>query len=128
MHELGIVVKVIDMVEDFCDKNGIDEVDALDLEVGEVSTVVPSYFEDCYRWAIKETKHMKHCALNLIPLKAKSYCRACGKTFDTVKYGRKCPHCQSEDTYLLTGDDVTIRSVRVKEKKEGKENGKRKEG
>lgn len=115
MHELGIVVKVIDMVEDFCEKNNIEEVEGLDLEVGEVSTVVPSYFEDCYKWAIKETKHMKHCVLHIIPIEAKSYCKACENTFSTTKYGKKCPHCGSEDTYLLSGEDVMIRSVRVKE-------------
>ena len=115
MHELGIVVKVIDMVEDFCDKNQIDEVEGLDLEVGEVSTIVPSYFEDCYKWAIQETKHMKHCVLHIIPIEAKSYCKQCQNTFSTTKYGKKCPHCGSEDTYLLSGEDVMIRSVKVKE-------------
>ena len=38
MHELGIVVRVIDMVEEAARKNGVSKVVRVDLEVGEVST------------------------------------------------------------------------------------------
>ena len=66
MHELGIVVHVIDMVEKAAEENHVHKVMKLDLEVGEVSTIVPDYFRDCYQWAIKKTRYMQECELNLI--------------------------------------------------------------
>lgn len=44
MHELGIVLNVIDRVEDIAKENNVKKVTKLTLEIGEVSSIVPSYF------------------------------------------------------------------------------------
>lgn len=113
MHELGIVFYVIDAVEKVAEENKVNKVKSVTIEVGEVSTVVPSYFKECYNWAIKKTKYMQECTLNLVIIEGISYCKNCKETFSTVKYGKKCPHCNSEDTYLLTGNDVQIKNLEV---------------
>lgn len=112
MHELGIVFYVIDQVEALAEKNNANKVLGLTLEVGEVSSIVPSYFRECYDWAIKKTKHMKECKLNLVVIEGVSYCNKCKKTYHTT-LGRTCPNCGSEDTYLVTGNDVSIRDIKV---------------
>ena len=55
MHELGIVLHVIDQVEELARENNVSKVTRLTLEVGEVSSIVPSYFSDCFEWAKKKT-------------------------------------------------------------------------
>ncbi len=74
MHELGIVFYVIEEVEKVAKENNVNKVTALTLEVGEVSSVVPSYFVDAYHWAIKKTKYMQECKLNLVIIEGISYC------------------------------------------------------
>ena len=32
-------------------------------------------------------------------------------TYETVKYGRTCPHCGSGETYLLTGNECIIKEI-----------------
>ena len=113
MHELGIVVLVIDMVEQAARENGVSKVVGLDLEVGEVSTVVPDYFRDCFEWAIKRTDYMRECELNLVVVQGTSYCRDCKRTYRTTEYGKACPYCGGYNTYLVTGRDVTVRDIRV---------------
>ncbi|MFA7223019.1 MAG: hydrogenase maturation nickel metallochaperone HypA [Bacilli bacterium] len=113
MHELGIVFYVIDAVEEMAKKNKAKEVVSLTLEIGEVSSVIPSYFKECYDWAIKKTKYMKNCKLNMVIIEGISYCKNCKKTFSTTKYGKTCPNCKSDDTYLVTGDDVVIRNIGI---------------
>ena len=44
MHELGIVLNVIDRVEEIAKENNVKKVTKLTLEIGEVSSIVPSYF------------------------------------------------------------------------------------
>ncbi len=114
MHELGIVMYFIDLVEKEAAENNAEEVLSVTLEVGEVSTIVPSYFRDCYNWAIKQTKYMKNCQLNLVIIEGMSFCRDCHKTYRTTSYGKTCPYCGSLDTYLVTGDEVTVRELQVK--------------
>ena len=59
MHELGIVVYVIEQVEALAKKNNVKQVVELTLEVGEVSGVVKQYFLDAFEWAKKRTEYMK---------------------------------------------------------------------
>lgn len=113
MHELGIVVHVIDMVEKAAEENHVHKVMKLDLEVGEVSTIVPDYFRDCYQWAIKKTRYMQECELNLIVVEGKSYCQDCRKTYRTTEYGKACPYCGGYNTYLVSGRDVMIRDIQA---------------
>ena len=113
MHELGIVLHFIDMVEKIAEENHVNDVLRVTLELGEVSTIVPSYFKDCYQWAIRETKYMRHCELDLVIIQGISYCRTCRQSFPTKAHGRTCPHCGSGDTYLVTGRDVTIKDIQV---------------
>ena len=113
MHELGIVLNVIDRVEEIAKENKVKEVTKLTLEIGEVSSIVPSYFSDCFEWAKKKTDYMKDTELEKIILEGLSYCRDCKKTYKTKKKKKKCPHCGSDNTYLVTGDEMRIKDIEV---------------
>ena len=43
MHELGIVFRIIDTVNETAAENQVSEVVSVTLDVGEVSTVIPDY-------------------------------------------------------------------------------------
>lgn len=77
MHELGIVLHVIDQVEELAKENNVSKVTRLTLEVGEVSSIVPSYFSDCFEWAKKKTEYMQDTELEMIILEGVSYCKDC---------------------------------------------------
>lgn len=111
MHELGIVFYAIKQVEQAAKENNVSQVSKVTLEVGEVSTIVPSYFRDCWKWAVARTEHMKNCVLDLIVLKAITYCEDCQKTYGTVEHGKICPFCGSERTYLVSGTEINIKSI-----------------
>ena len=113
MHELGIVFYVIDAVKKACEENKASKVNKVTLEIGEVSSVIPSYFKDCYSWAIKKEELLKDSILDLIIVEAISFCDDCKKTYQTTKYGKTCPHCKSDNTYLVTGRDVIIKNIEV---------------
>ena len=113
MHELGIVLNVIDRVEEIAKENNVKKVTKLTLEIGEVSSIVPSYFSDCFEWAKKKTDYMKDTELEMIILEGLSYCRYCIKTNKTTEYAKKCPHCGSDNTYLVTGDEMRIKDIEV---------------
>jgi len=113
MHELGIVMHVIKQVEEVARQNEVEKVTALNLEVGEVSSIVPQLFEDCFEWAKKKTEFMRETQLNLIVLEAISYCNKCKRTYKTTAHAKICPHCGSDDTYLVTGNEINIKDIEV---------------
>ena len=113
MHELGIVVHVINQIEELAKKNKVNNVVELTLEVGEVSGVVKEYFVDAFEWAKKKTEYMKECHLDYITIQGITYCEDCQKTYPTVEYGKECPYCHGPNTYLVTGKDVMIKNIKV---------------
>ena len=111
MHELGIVVKVLEQVDEVAEQYKAEKIMKVTMEVGEVSTIVPDLFTDAFNWARKKTRFAQEAELEMIIIEGRTYCRACGETYRTTEYGKKCPHCGSPETYLLTGDQVVIKDI-----------------
>lgn len=111
MHELGIVFHLIDMVEDLGKENDLTHVGSVTLTLGEVSGVVPEYLQDCWKWAVAKTDIMKECELKIDPVDAVTLCNSCKKEYPTVEYGKTCPYCHSEDTYLLRGQEMELKEI-----------------
>ena len=44
MHEIGVLTKAVDLVESVARDNGLDRVDYITLEVGELTGYVPQFF------------------------------------------------------------------------------------
>lgn len=111
MHELGIVFHIIKSVESVAKENDLSEIASVTLELGEVSTVIPSYLTDCWKWATDKTDILKGARLEVETIPAVTYCEECGKTYRTVEHGKICPYCQSDRTYLLKGQEVNIKEI-----------------
>lgn len=113
MHELGVTFNVCDTVEKVATENAAANIRKVILELGEVSTVIPEYLTDCWKWAIKKRPLLTDCELIIERLPAITYCEDCKQTYPTVEYGKICPHCHSEHTYLLQGNEFNIKEIEV---------------
>lgn len=111
MHELGIVFNIIESIEKIGAENSLTKVSSVTLEIGEVSGIVPSYLTDCWKWAVEKSQLLTGSQLKVETLSAVTYCENCEKTYSTVEYAKICPYCQSEDTFLLTGNEVSIKEI-----------------
>ncbi len=115
MHELGVVFHVINIVEDLCEENSLTEVKSVTLQLGEVSTVIESYLHDVWKWAVlNRSTHMKEAKLIVEKIPAITYCENCGEKYSTVQYGKICPACSSEKTYLIQGNEFTIKEIEAR--------------
>ena len=85
------------------------------LELGEVSGIIPSYLQDCWRWACDKHEVMRGCELVVEEIPARTFCEACGTTYETVVHGRICPACGSDNTYLVQGNEAMIKEIATPE-------------
>lgn len=111
MHELGIVMNVLEQVDAVAAENKAEKVLGVTMEIGEVSTIVPELFLDAFNWAKKRTTYQQEAELEMIIIEGRTYCQNCGETYRTTEFGKKCPHCGSSETYLLTGSQVIIKDI-----------------
>ncbi|MBQ8062217.1 MAG: hydrogenase maturation nickel metallochaperone HypA [Bacteroidales bacterium] len=115
MHELGIVFYIIRDVKKTAEENGVTRVSSVVMNIGEVSTVVPEYLTDCWRWAADKEPLLKGSELKINPIPAVTVCEDCKTEYDTVRFGKTCPSCGSTNTVLLRGNEVEIESITVPE-------------
>jgi len=115
MHELGVVFHCINEVNRIAAENDITKVSSVVVEIGEVSTVIPYFFEDCWKWAVKKETILKDATVKIEKIDAVTHCEDCGENYPTVQYGKSCPFCKSENTYLLTGNEIIIKQIEVPE-------------
>lgn len=112
MHELGVVFHIIKAVEKVAAENDVSQVRSVTIELGEVSTVIPEYLSDAWKWAVlKRSEHMKEAELIVERIPAITYCEDCSQKYETVKYGKICPMCGSEHTYLVQGNEFNIKEI-----------------
>ncbi|HRF70953.1 MAG TPA: hydrogenase maturation nickel metallochaperone HypA [Candidatus Pelethenecus sp.] len=113
MHELGVVFHSIKQIHQIAEENNVKKIHSVTIEIGEVSTVIPYYFEDCWNWAIKKEPLLKDAKLIIEPIPSITYCEDCQKEYSTINYGKTCPYCKSQHTYLLTGNEIQIKQIEV---------------
>ena len=111
MHELGVVFHVIDSLNKIASKQNLSKISKVTLEIGEVSTVIPYQLIDVWNWAVKKETVLKDCPLVIETIKAVTYCEDCQNEYPTVEFGKICPKCHSEKTYLLRGNEFIIKEI-----------------
>lgn len=111
MHELGVAFHIADKVEEVAKENEASKVLKVILQLGEVSTVIPDYLVDVWNWHCKRVELLNDCELEIEVIPAITYCDDCKQTYKTITYGKTCPHCGSEKTWLHQGNEVNIKDI-----------------
>ena len=115
MHELSVVFYIIDAVKEAAVENRVSVVSRVTLQLGEVSTVIPSYLTDCWNWARQKHDLIKDAELVIEPLQALTYCDDCKKIYPTIPYGKTCPYCKGPHTWLKQGTEMLIKEIEAEE-------------
>jgi hydrogenase nickel incorporation protein HypA/HybF len=118
MHELGVVFRVVEDLKQVAGENNLSAIHRVTISLGEVSTVVPEFLQDCWKWARKHTPLLEETELVIEKIPAVTLCGDCGKSYETVKYAKKCPHCGSDHTWLIQGNEFLIKEIEVPEPEE----------
>ena len=117
MHEIGVVKQVVRTVEDFAKENGVDRIEEIVLDIGELSLVIPKYVEEIYPIATKGTiLDGVKLIMNVVPGLAE--CDECDEIFNVIEHEGYCPNCGSFEKTVLSGRDFSIRELHLPEPQE----------
>ena len=111
----GEVNRAFRTVEDVARQNDVTRIRRVTLQLGEVSGVVESYLQDCWKWAAAKSELLPGAVLTVETIPAVTVCEDCGQQYPTVQFGRTCPHCQSPRTHLLQGHEMLIKEIEAVE-------------
>lgn len=114
MHEMPVVLNVVDVIDGFAEQNGIDEVRKVVMDIGLVSSVVPFFFASCWDAAVGHSRHLLNAELEINEIPAVCRCLECGAQFDvTEKKPVRCPKCGGRAYKAYSGADIEIREILV---------------
>ena len=80
MHELGILRRIVKIVEQNAVKNGIEQVKNITLEVGRDSGIVPRYMMKLFPVAVDALPRLKDAKLRIRMV------RGCGLVIKDIRY------------------------------------------
>lgn len=113
MHELGLVVEVIRQVRQAAKQAGEAKVEAIVLQIGEISSVIPHFVRECYP-AVVDGTEFENTRLEIEEIKARGQCRSCGLRFYLMPTEGICPHCKKRQPLrILQGREFMIKEIVV---------------
>jgi len=111
MHEMSITQGIVEICERHA--NG-RRVLSLDVEIGELSGIVPEAVEFCFEACSRDTL-LEGARLNIFRIPGSGVCQQCGATTPlTVIFGA-CQQCGGYQVALQSGEEMRVREIEVED-------------
>lgn len=110
MHELSIALSILDMVALEAIKKQAREVKEIELEVGRLAGVDISALTFSLQTAQRYSPFEK-AQVRIVEVVPLSRCRLCGREFSPQKIFDPCPYCRSDNTELVQGRELRLKSI-----------------
>lgn len=115
MHELSIVLNVIEIVEEEAMKAGAESVSAIELDIGKLSTIESAAFEFAWKHGIRNSVlETSELTINYIPGRGK--CSECNTLYDMNALYDSCPECGCFFSEIIEGKELSIKSIQIEER------------
>ena len=115
MHEIGALYKMVQQAEDTARENGYRRVKTINLEVGELSGILPVFLDKFYPVVVENREMTKDCELKYTIIPGKGLCSDCMTMYDIMKQRGVCPKCGSRNKKILGGRDFVLKSIELYE-------------
>lgn len=110
MHELSIVLSIVDSAEAQVAMNAASRVESIELEIGTLAGIEPDALDFAWTAAVPDTvlataeRHIRY-------VQAKARCAGCGHEFDLGQLFEPCPQCGEYFSDLLQGRELKIKTM-----------------
>lgn len=109
MHELGIVIEILELLDEIKEEQGLKEIRSLTVEAGELCGILPDYFSECWK-AARISSQFENTQLRLKILPAVAKC-SCGNVYELNTCSRICPSCHKTEYEIIDGKGFNIKEI-----------------
>lgn len=111
MHEIGVLTKAVDMVEEIAVNHNVSHVGYITLEIGELSGYLPVFFEKYFPIVVEERPLFAGTELRMNMIKGEALCNECSTLYNVMKNEGKCPCCGSREKTVLGGEQFIVKEI-----------------
>jgi len=115
VHELSIVVNIVEIVEEEVLKAEAESVSAIELDIGKLSTIEPAAFEFAWKHGIRDSV-LESAELKINYIQGIGRCSDCNTLFKMNALYDSCPECGCYFSEIVEGKEMNIKTIRIEEK------------
>jgi len=112
MHELSIVMSIIEIANGEAVKANAIKINEIELEIGKLSGIEMNALEFAWREAVKSTV-LEHAEWMISRPEGKAICLECNASFEAESLYSTCPVCQSYFINIIQGKELRVKSLTV---------------
>jgi hydrogenase nickel incorporation protein HypA/HybF len=112
MHELSIVMGIIDIAQQQAEKAEAAIIDEIEIDIGCLSTVQMDAFDFAWDQAVKETI-LENTVKKINRIKGKAQCADCEAAFTIENFYDPCPICGQHLINIIEGKELRVKSLVV---------------
>ncbi len=113
MHEIGVLYKMIEQVENVAKQNNVEHIKSIEIELGELSGMLPVFFEQYYPVIAQNREMFKDSNLIIREVPGEGLCLDCKTMYNVMKWEGACPKCKSRNKKILSGRDFVVKNILV---------------
>ena len=110
MHELSIVMSIVETAEEKVKENHAQSVESIDLVIGDLAGVESDALDFAWDSAVKNTV-LQSAKRNIIHVPAKAKCLECDCEFEIKELYDECPLCGEHLLQIVQGKELQIKSM-----------------
>ena len=110
MHELSIVMSIVDSARKQVAEHDATRVEYIGLEFGTLAGIEPEALEFAWEAAVPDTV-LAGAERHIHYVQARAKCAGCGNEFDIQQLFEPCPLCGEYFSDLLQGQELKIKSM-----------------
>lgn len=111
MHEMSITQGIIEICEMHA---GGRRVLSVDVEIGELSSVVPDAVEFCFE-ACSQGTLLEGARINLIRIPGRGHCQDCGADTPLDVIFGACQRCGGYQVKVISGEEMRVKEIEVED-------------
>ena len=112
MHELAIAQSIVEFLRAQAEERGFKRVEAVGLNIGELSDVVPEALEFGFQ-SITQGTDLERVKMKITRIRVEAKCRDCRNHFRVEDHLFVCPKCSSRKIDLTSGQEIDVSYIEV---------------
>ncbi len=110
MHELSIVMGIVNIAKKEVQKAKLTKVETIELEIGTLAGIEFEALDFAWKMAVSGTV-LEGAERKIDKIIAKARCTNCQYVFETKSVFDECPKCKEQFTDLISGKELRIKSL-----------------
>ena len=110
MHELSIVMGIIDIARKEVEKANLHKVETIQIDIGTLAGIEFEALDFAWDMAVNNTI-LENAERKINIIQAKAKCISCEHIFNTSSVFDQCPKCNEFFTEIISGRELRVKSI-----------------